>query len=343
MKIYRDKIKSYDAKLLDISKVLNRLSFLRLFIFVTTIILLIFLFSVKLFTLFFIVFPISILIFIIVLKHHTKIAYLRKHTSFLKRINEFEILREQCNLEEFDTGKKFSDPNHPYTSDLDIFGEHSIFQLVNRTTTESGEILLSEWLSEAAPIHGIKDRQEAIKELSQKLEWRQDFQASGMHFQNKKSDYYKLLSWVEGPLVLLKNRRIYIAVALLLPVLFIFSAYFFYVNLGSIKAFIFLSFMILVVLINYMILRKLNSIAENISETSTKNLTTLRGYQALINNIESESFKSERLNALQSIVTKDKFSVSKEIKGLCRLLEFSELKTYKKNTTGWKSHVSVIK
>ena len=189
-------------------------------------------------------------------QHHNKIAYLRKHTSFLKRINESEILREKCNLEEFDTGHKFINQNHPYTSDLDIFGQHSIFQLVNRTTTESGMILLSEWLSEPAPNYEIHDRQKAIKELSQKLDWRQDFQASGMHFQNKKSDYYKLLDWVEAPVVLLKYRRIYIAVAIILSVLSLLGLYFSIINLNSSNWYIYLLPLITVLFINYMNFKK---------------------------------------------------------------------------------------
>ena len=193
MKVFQENIKKYNAKTLRLKKVLNRLSLLRLLIFVISGIILITLFSNNLITPFFIVFPISIICFAFVLKHHNKIAYLRKHMSFLKRINESEILREKCNLEEFDTGHTFINQNHPYTSDLDIFGQHSIFQLINRTTTESGMILLSEWLSERAPNHEIHDRQKAIKELSQKLDWRQNFQASGMHFQNKKSDYFEII------------------------------------------------------------------------------------------------------------------------------------------------------
>ena len=174
-----------------------------------------------------IVFPLSILCFGVAIKYHNKTAFLKKHTAFLKGINESEILREKCNLEEFDTGHKFINQNHPYTSDLDIFGQHSIFQLLNRTTTESGMILLSEWLSEPAPNYEIHDRQKAIKEIAQNLDWRQDFQASGMHFQNKKSDYYKLLDWVEAPVVLLKYRRIYMAVAIILSVLSFLALYFY--------------------------------------------------------------------------------------------------------------------
>ena len=330
MKVYQENIKKYNAKTLRLKKVLNRISLLRLFIFVISSIILISLFSINLITPTFIVFPISIICFAFVLKHHNKIAYLRKHTSFLKRINESEILREKCNLEEFDTGHKFINQNHPYTSDLDIFGQHSIFQLVNRTTTESGMILLSEWLSEPAPNYEIHDRQKAIKELSQKLDWRQDFQASGMHFQNKKSDYKKLLDWVEAPVVLLKYRRIYIAVAIILSVLSLLGLYYFFDNLYSMNGFIYLSLLV-VLFINYMVLRKVKPMAEDIVETSQENINTLRGYRALINKIESESFKSKKLCQLQSILIKSKFSAFNEINRLCRLLEFSQQRgIYKK-------------
>ncbi len=246
MKIYRDNIKKYDAKLLKLSKLLNRISFLRLLIFVILSIILIYLFKYKLINSILLVFPlISIAGFGAAIKYYNKTGFLKKHTAFLKGINESEILREECNLEEFETGEKFINQNHHYTSDLDIFGQHSVFQLLNRTTTESGMILLSEWLSEPAPDYEIHDRQEAIKEISPKLDWRQDFQASGMHFQNKKSDYYKLLDWVETPVVLLKNRRIYIAVAIILSVLSLLNLYFLVDNLNSINGIIYLSLLVI--------------------------------------------------------------------------------------------------
>ncbi len=329
MKVFQENINKYNAKIVRLKKVLNRLSLLRLLIFVIASITLIYLFSINLITPVYIVFPVSVICFALVLNHHTKIAYLKKHTSFLKKINESEILREKCDLEEFDTGHKFIDQNHPYTSDLDIFGQHSIFQLVNRTTTESGMILLAAWLSEPASNNEIHDRQDAIKELSQKLDWRQDFQASGMHFQNNKSDYFKLLDWVKKPVVLLKYRKIYIAVAIILPVLLLIDSYFFYANLDSQKVIIYFSLLILVLLINYMILKKIKPIAEDIVENSTKNLDTLRGYLALIKKIETESFKSKKLSRLQLQITHGKYSAYKEINRLCKILDYSQQKPIK--------------
>jgi len=333
MKVYQENIKKYNAKALRLKKVLNRISLLRLFIFVISSTILITLLSINLITPFFIVFPILILCFDFVIKHHNKIAYLRKHTLFLKKINESEILREKCNLEEFDTGHQFINQKHLYTSDLDIFGQHSIFQLVNRTTTESGRILLSGWLAAPAPNNKLHDRQKAIKELSQKLDWRQDLQASGMHFQNKKSDYYKLLDWVEAPVVLLKHRRIYIAVAIILSVLSLLSLYFYIPYFDSPSWYIYILPLITVLFICSRILKKIKPIADNIVETSQENIDTFRGYRALINKIERESFNSKKLCQLQSILIKSKFSAFKEINRLCKLLEFSQQRGMKRKRT----------
>jgi hypothetical protein len=161
------------------------------------------------------------------------------------------------------------------------------------------------------------------------LDWRQDFQASGMHFQNKKSDYYKLLDWVEAPVVLLKYRRIYIAVAIILSVLSLLGLYFFLnnlvsSNLNSSNWYIYLLPFITVLFINYIILRKVKPIADDIVKTSQENIDILRGYRTLINKIESENFKSKKLYELQSILIKSKYSAFNEINRLCRLLEFSQ-------------------
>ncbi len=242
----------------------------------------------------------------------------------MQRINEFEMRREASNLEEFDTGQKFLDQNHPYTSDLDIFGQHSIFQLINRTTTESGRILLSKWLSEPAPKQEIIDRQKAIKELTERFEWRQDFQASGMHFENKKSDFSKLLGWVDAPAELLENRLAYTAFAIVLALLSLLASYFALINLDADNWYVYTLGLVAVLFVNYLVLRKVEAIADTIVLTSQKNINTLRSYQALINKVEGESFESEKLMQLKSVLSKNEYSASKEIEKICQLLDFSQ-------------------
>ncbi len=324
MEVFQENVKKYHSQTVRLTKILSRLSLLRLLTFIISSTILITSFSYKLFTIFYIVFPISVLIFAVLLHHYTKRVYLKNHTAFLKKINEQEILRIHCKLGEFDAGDAFINHHHPYAFDLDIFGQHSIFQLVNRTTTESGTDLLSKWLSSSTLKSEILDRQKAIKELAQKLDWRQDFQALGMHFQNKKSNYNKLLTWVTSPNLLLKNRMIYTGAAIILSVFSLWSLHFFLTHLNSPNWNIYFLTSTTSLLINYLILKKVRPIAEDIVTTSQENIDIIRSYQKLVYKIEHESFESIKLVRLQSFLSKNNYSASKEIKKFYKLLDFAQ-------------------
>jgi DNA mismatch repair ATPase MutS len=100
--------------------------------------------------------------------------------------------------------------DHSYISDLDVFGSHSLFQLINRTTTDSGSLCLAKWLSEAAPKETILERQQAIQELKPHLEWRQQLQVAGLPFMNSERNYQKLLRWFEKSEQLLPKQTKYL-------------------------------------------------------------------------------------------------------------------------------------
>lgn len=334
MNTYKNNIKIYDVELQKINNQLNRISIFRLLFFIASITILVILYNQQLFTMFYIFIVLTIIGFHHLLKYHTKTTILKKHTTLLKKINEEEILREKCELEKFDDGKRFIEPEHPYTSDLDIFGPHSIYQLINRTTTESGNILLAHWLSNSTSIDEIQERQKAIKELAPKIKWRQNLQASGMQFDNKKSDYAKLLSWVQAPITLLNSKYLYRAIAMIMPILSISCIYLFYANLAVGNASLYLLLLFVTLTINYFILKKIRPLAEDIVENSTKNLKTLRGYSALIKTIEKGSFESEKLKKLQSTLVDYKYSAHKELYKLSEILDFSQQKNIKNQPFG---------
>ena len=334
MTVYQNNLEQYSTALIALEKRLNRLSLLRLAVFLISCALIIFFVSTHNTTPIYAIVPIGLLSFAVVIKRHTKVAALKRHTFFLKRINEEELKRFRCELNNFDQGQRFIDPNHPYTGDLDIFGQHSIFQLVNRTTTESGMIMLSEWLSKPASIAEISERQKAIKELAVQLEWRQDFQASGKQYENKKSDYHKLLQWVEKPSTLLKNQLPFLAAAIGIPVVFFLCSYLLYQSQESQTRFLYFVSLLIILVINSRILKKLSSQAEAIVQTSSANLKTLRAYKTLISKIEFGHFKANKLSKLQAVFTQGNYSASREINKLWKLLDFSHQRPIKKIPIG---------
>jgi len=296
MNTYHENITKYDARLRKLSKLLNRVAWFRLIIFVASGGVIIYLFSLNLLTQVFVALPILIFVFGKAVNYHNKVAFRKRHTEFLKGINEAELLRADCKLETFDSGHRFISHTHPYTADMDIFGQHSIFQLLNRTTTESGALLLAEWLSEPAPNAEIRERQKAVKELVPQLDWRQDFQASGMHFQNKKSDYARLLDWVLAPAVLLKHGQLYLVLVVVLSVLSsVLGLLLFSVNLHSPGWYGYLIPFVAVMAVNSWLIRKVKPQADELVKTSQTNIDTLRGYRSLIRKIEREQYQSEKL------------------------------------------------
>lgn len=95
----------------------------------------------------------------------------------LKQVNENEIasILNQTNI--YDDGMTFGNDAHTYTSDLDIFGKSSLFNLVNRAATPLGVEKLAGWFIVAATEPEILLRQEAAKELATEINWNQHFKA----------------------------------------------------------------------------------------------------------------------------------------------------------------------
>ena len=264
--------------------------------------------------------------FVILMKEHNQAAYQKQHTTFLIEVNEQEMRRQQNQLATFPDGRVFIRRDHPYVADLDVFGSHSLYQLIDRTTTESGSECLAGWLSEAASPAEILKRQQAVQELAPKLAWRQEFQASGKHFTNTQSDFRKLLAWLEEPVQLLPHRAKYLTISVILAVLTTL-ALLYHMRFAYASDFLLNSLpLIVMVIVNFLFLKRLKPLAEAIIDRTHENVKTLAGYQALILKIEAEEFHSPRLQQLQAAFRQDNFSASQEINTLKKILEIAQLK-----------------
>ncbi len=121
---------------------------------------------------------VGIAVFLGLLKRHQAIRRSRDTNRHLAFINEDEAARLARRYLRADTGSDFASLAHPYSADLDLFGLHSLFRLLNRTHTFDGRNRLAQWLSQAAPAGMIFFRQQAIADLKPELDWRQRFEAT---------------------------------------------------------------------------------------------------------------------------------------------------------------------
>lgn len=123
--------------------------------------------------------------------------------DFLKKkiaINEQELKAIQYDFSGFEDGEEYIDPGHLYTFDLDVFGDHSLFQYINRTSTPVGKQHLADWFnSHLENKEAIEQRQEAIRELSTELEYRQQIRLLGLLYKGKPADTTEIKTWAGSP------------------------------------------------------------------------------------------------------------------------------------------------
>jgi hypothetical protein len=95
-------------------------------------------------------------------------------------------------------GERFRQPDHVYAEDLDLVGDQSLFQLLSTARTRMGEDTLANWLLAPAPVATVLERQKAIAELRDQLDFREELAISGEDIPAE-FDPVKLLAWAEGP------------------------------------------------------------------------------------------------------------------------------------------------
>ena len=110
----------------------------------------------------------------ILMRLQTTALWKAKYFDLAKKLCKNELDGLQLNHSAFDGAKEYIDPSHPFTSDLDVFGEHSLFQTANRTATPMGLETLAKWFRDPLTDKDkIIERQKAIQELSLQTAFRQ--------------------------------------------------------------------------------------------------------------------------------------------------------------------------
>jgi DNA mismatch repair ATPase MutS len=100
----------------------------------------------------------------------------KQYYDDLQQVNENEIGSIQTHSNIYNDGTRYANDKHFYTSDLDIYGNASLYQLINRTATTPGNNKLAAWLNAPANKQTVLQRQEAVKEIATKNSWKLDLQ-----------------------------------------------------------------------------------------------------------------------------------------------------------------------
>lgn len=318
MEAYNNKVEHYTTLFHKINKRYNSISILRLL----TVFLCLFLlfYYIKTNEILYVVFAfLSFVGFLFLMRIHSGLSFQKELTSAILKINKNEISYLKRENLPFENGIEFNDFHHPYAYDLDIFGDHSLFQNINRTATFTGKKTLANQLLKLSSNDTILENQEAINELKTKIDWRQDFLALAMISNDSKSSYDSLIYWNS-----FKNNtlpKVLVAASIILPTLFF----------GFLIAYFVTSKMILLSYVTYIFIANMVVLGQSFKRIQSEIAKAdnvdkiIKQYSLLVQKIEKETFQSKKLIDLQQELVFKNATASTHLKDLSEL--FSRMDT----------------
>ena len=258
-------------------------------------------------------FFIFLFLFLRFLKIHQTISWNRTYHRILSEINSNEINFLKDGKSVFLSGDEFKIGNHNFANDLDIFGKNSLYEYLNRTYTYSGQKALADLLLSVKPSHQIIANQEAVKELSAKLEWRQKINALAILSKDSKMVYHKLVDWSKNNDFKLSKLIVWISIVSPILMIVFLGLYFFADSIffGRISFLLFIGNL-------FVLATQLKSITRQINKTDEIH-QIISAYSLIIQAIEDEVFESKELKLLQQKLINENTTASIQIKKLSKL------------------------
>ena len=230
-------------------------------------------------------------LFLFLVQKHSQRERKAENQARMAGVNEAEIALAEGKPGPYDNGEGYINQQHPYSYDLDLFGPRSVFAFINRTASRPGRDRLANWLLEGMESpEKILARQEALKELAPRLEFRQAAQAEGSKNQNDSEDLSALLEWLDtdmeekaAPPWLRWLMPLQFVLVLICTIVFSWS---WYLVLGSF-------------LLNLLIARQFLARTQKLHAAVDKRSKVLSRYARLLQLTENEAFESSYMKALQ--------------------------------------------
>ncbi len=213
-----------------------------------------------------------------------------------------------------ETGERFLDPAHPYARDLDLFGRASLFEYLSSARTRAGEETLARWLLTAAGPGEVRARQTAVRELEERVGFRERLFCSGETV--RLGLHPEMLSaWGESDPAFTKPRlRIVVSVLAIL----------WFMSLVAWAAWDLPVLAMLMTVLNFGYSHRLHARLEKAAGSLERAAQDLQLMAEVLALIEQEDVSSPRLVAIQSALRTDGTTPSQAIGRLARMVDLLE-------------------
>lgn len=249
--------------------------------------------------------------FLFLVSRHSKLQYQRDLLLALISQNEQELVVLNRSFHHLPDGAVYKNSMHEYSQDIDLFGRGSFYQYLNRTALTSGSDLLAHLLTENE-ITQIPKKQNAVRELAEKPQWRHRFSAIASLVKTETSAA-EVTRWLQSYTLFAPSWTK--TVSLLFSILSIAGMVSYY--FGFISGYVLFGWFLLGLAISGRYLKKVNELSSKTSKTQT----TFAQFQQLILAIEEEEFSSEMLSEKKNLILNESCKASEKLKQFAKHLD----------------------
>ena len=311
--LYQERIHDFSQKVAILERRSKYISIVRLLVFLVSFVMVYYFASNESTPGIFISLAGGVVAFAVLIQWHSRALEQKRIHIALREVNENELEAYRGNYGKFHDGAEYGTPEHPFSSDLDLFGKNSLYQFLNRTATMAGQKQLAHSLMQ--PLmnkQAIIGMQEAIEAMSVNLEWRQKFQAIGLAYQEGSDDQLKIEDWSKSkPLF---NTWIFRILVLLVPLMTLSMIYF--LSSGAINIQVFLVYLLIPWGLAGSFTKKVNERHNNVSKTTEM----LKKHALLLHEIETLDVSSGMLESLKNKILRGKDSAGKSLRSLSAIM-----------------------
>lgn len=252
--------------------------------------------------------------FFILVKKHNALFYRKEYLEKLIKINNQELEAINGDISSFEDGHEFINDTHLYSYDLDLFGKQSLFQCINRTSTQLGKKTLASWfMNHLDKKESIETRQEAVKELAPKIKLRQEFRVLGLLYAGTPTDEEEIVKWAQSPSYFrMKTIFQILPVIVLITNVILICLTIANIMPSNISGIIFVCF----ILSSFIFSKKIS----NLQVIYGKRLQILGTYAKLIRTIEQAELQSNSFKEIKQLVHGEQRNSSEAIKDLSELM-----------------------
>jgi len=239
--------------------------------------------------------------FLVLSRGHFKLARQEKIIQARLKLEQRNTERRSGDWIKFEAdGTEYVDATHPYSRDLDLFGENSLFQYLNDTNTQYGkEILKLLFLTDKRDKTSVLRRQMAVKEISVNQDFCEALKITGILSKNISQNPAEMVIFFESSSSLFAKYSTRLVVRLLpvvsaLLVALGFIVWFYYTGINSIV----LNNVLLIlagvaVITQVMVFVSLSHKTETVLKELSKFGSSLDDFDAMSNLIKKTTFTAE--------------------------------------------------